>query len=792
MEINNHNYLLKSLKTLFNIYSIEEGLQNVTCLFKLLYEKKIVDIKKVDIFQINYFIQKQLNYVSDINIQELITKEELNEDENNEEAEQSKNSIHHDDSEEDANETHEVVEKIKYKDFQLQFKDFLSILFYILIRHMQEEGSDNNNESVDKLSKCLDEGMSPEDIIEQQPEILSQALKQNKHSNMNNITNNNNNSNDNSKISNNNKENINNINNHGTDAYIYDSMNVIQCLNNQESIKYHYCFPNFSIPEISEFINNMEILLEFNDELYTIFANHAKYDSELNVEYINFTELVEIILEKNIFANNNSKKICEVISYYIPYSFDYDSEDFTLIFDDPKISKSKNLIELQLAKFNLLDSELKFNFSTFSLFITHFHLFLKANEGKTIPKSILYYYKVILEFDIAGKFEEKNPNNNLSQQEENEEEEMDEFEKLMKVEQFPESVYMEEAKKIESKPDDTDEEFVFEFLQGIDKDMPLVPIYDSSIKINNGYANTSELKKEAYKKNYSLINDMEALNTESLYTPDGVNLKFPFNTLHSEIEKEKLRKIDIKEKIMIEKAKKPKKQNNNKKELPPKPLDFEDLPDKDELRIRYYGSSKINDLKKRYFKNSFKNIISNTYVYPSIIAETLMIPNKIPIEIKRLIIVAIRNVIKGNFDLGLSQLERAQFEINDIKLNDNQTDLFINLTFGGIFMNLNYFSMAIKFLSNAKFITSNMSNGNPDICLIYCFIGDLLLKMNEPEWALRSYWKAKSLRESCIGGDTLDTATVYNNLGVCFYHLNKYYESHGFFKLAYEIYKEFE
>jgi len=63
--------------------------------------------------------------------------------------------------------------------------------------------------------------------------------------------------------------------------------------------------------------------------------------------------------------------------------------------------------------------------------------------------------------------------------------------------------------------------------------------------------------------------------------------------------------------------------------------------------------------------------------------------------------------------------------------------------------------------------------------------------MREVDWAIRCFWKAKDLREYSLGGDTLDTATVYNNLGCCFYFNQNFYSAHAFFKLSYEIYKKF-
>jgi hypothetical protein len=43
----------------------------------------------------------------------------------------------------------------------------------------------------------------------------------------------------------------------------------------------------------------------------------------------------------------------------------------------------------------------------------------------------------------------------------------------------------------------------------------------------------------------------------------------------------------------------------------------------------------------------------------------------------------------------------------------------------------------------------------------------------EYEWALRSFLKAREYREIVIGIETVDTATVFNNLGCCMYMLDR-------------------
>jgi len=41
--------------------------------------------------------------------------------------------------------------------------------------------------------------------------------------------------------------------------------------------------------------------------------------------------------------------------------------------------------------------------------------------------------------------------------------------------------------------------------------------------------------------------------------------------------------------------------------------------------------------------------------------------------------------------------------------------------------------------------------------------------------------KARKIREERLGGDTVDTATVYNNLGCCMYLLERNQECKAYF-----------
>mmetsp|Transcript_16047 Transcript_16047/g.7675 ORF Transcript_16047/g.7675 Transcript_16047/m.7675 type:complete len:94 (+) Transcript_16047:270-551(+) len=65
-----------------------------------------------------------------------------------------------------------------------------------------------------------------------------------------------------------------------------------------------------------------------------------------------------------------------------------------------------------------------------------------------------------------------------------------------------------------------------------------------------------------------------------------------------------------------------------------------------------------------------------------------------------------------------------------------------------------------------------------------------LFHMQEYELATRCYMAARNKRETTLGGDTIDCATVYNNLGVCHVALGRVPEAAAYFKLAISILAE--
>lgn len=83
---------------------------------------------------------------------------------------------------------------------------------------------------------------------------------------------------------------------------------------------------------------------------------------------------------------------------------------------------------------------------------------------------------------------------------------------------------------------------------------------------------------------------------------------------------------------------------------------------------------------------------------------------------------------------------------------------------------------------NAKAI--KLPYNHPDLAFAFCGLGSVFYHMEEPAWALRFYLEARKIREETLGGDTVDTATVYNNLGCCMFMLERNEEAKAYFELA--------
>ena len=263
--------------------------------------------------------------------------------------------------------------------------------------------------------------------------------------------------------------------------------------------------------------------------------------------------------------------------------------------------------------------------------------------------------------------------------------------------------------------------------------------------------------------------------------------KFPVETLDVEIQEARQKQLEEKENIQIAKAAKPKKE----KDKNPNPLEFSMAPlhNEEETNNLYFGQPRTDTLTHRLLKHTYKEILPNSNVYPSLIKEVLMIPSTLQSKSMELIVESFKDQVSGHLETAIRRLEKAKESLSKTDLGDNQVNIFFNLSFGSLYESMDYDIVAMKYYYEAKSFSDKLPPVDPDGALVYCFLGELFVKLKEFSWAMRAFLKAKKIREDTIGGDTPDTAAVYNNLGVVAYHLQSYLPANGYFKLAYEIYK---
>ena len=544
-----------------------------------------------------------------------------------------------------------------------------------------------------------------------------------------------------------------------------DSYNIINLLT--EQYKNNTKIFNFSVPDLSNDVFDNVLDYEFislsskymNELKNNIFLKYSEQitEKDLNIFYINFAKINKLLVDLRITSLFNRDILFQYFQIFLKIkSFVLDdptfNDEFMSFFEKSiPIEEIKEIFD----KMILSVDEFNFSFSSIALLINLFAYNLESSKTLIKEEKIRFFFEEILNLKIEDA--------NLSQEKIEEERDEDIFEDYV-----PESIILNKAKETFGKYSKDDIELISDFLLTLDKVLPQPD--ENIINFSNEYSYPS-------KKLY--------FNEDKKVIP-----KFPVEKLAVEVEEEKERKILEQEKRAIEKAKKPKK---NQKEKVENPYDtfMGEVPNKEQSDIKYHGHEKILTLTHRLIKHTYKEILPNSRVYPSLLKEVLLIPPLCPQKCIESIVECMAEQVNGKFEMAIRRLERAQGYLpKDTTQIDWQTDLFFNLTFGSLYDTLNYDVVAIRYYNECVRITEKLIGADTDTSLPYCFIGELFLKLQEYTWALRSFMKAKKVREETIGAETPDTASIYNNLGVVSYYLESYLPAIGYFKLAYEIYKK--
>lgn len=538
---------------------------------------------------------------------------------------------------------------------------------------------------------------------------------------------------------------------------IVSSNNIIRIMINQkEKLETFFYFevPDFTNETINKIVQHDELMyLEgyHNAIKEKIFHKYSQIDTEKGVRYINVVSLNNMFFELPIFVNFTKDQLADFCKNFIKIHIqnEQDDEIYKQLFDKKLNVKEVNEI---FNNFLITTSDVNFSYSAIVIFLSFLAMKLESTNDMTFEQRIKFYFEEQLKLIRDDAEEETQEKINEETKEDQEEDYLPESETLNKA----------KLRQINEKEDVA---FLDEFLSLIDKNLPEEDEY--IIAFQNDlptYGNT--------------------IHTNSFKVKPA---KFPVETLDVEIQEARQKQLEEKENIQIAKAAKPKKE----KDKNPNPLEFSMAPlhNEDETDALYFGQPRTDTLTHRLLKHTYKEILPNSNVYPSLIKEVLMIPSTLQSKSMELIVESFKDQVSGHLETAIRRLEKAKESLSKADLGDNQVNIFFNLSFGSLYESMDYDIVAMKYYYEAKSFSDKLPPVDPDGALVYCFLGELFVKLKEFSWAMRAFLKAKKIREDTIGGDTPDTAAVYNNLGVVAYHLQSYLPANGYFKLAYEIYK---
>ena len=538
---------------------------------------------------------------------------------------------------------------------------------------------------------------------------------------------------------------------------IVSSNNIIRIMINQkEKLETFFYFevPDFTNETVNKIVQHDELMyLEgyHNAIKEKIFNKYSQVDTEKGVRYINVVSLNNMFFELPIFVNFTKDQLANFCKNFIKIHIqnDQDEEIYKQLFDKKLNVKEVNEI---FNNFLITTSDVNFSYSAIVIFISFLAMNLESTNDMTFEQRIKFYFEEQLKLLRDDAEDETQEKINEETKEDQEEDYLPESETLNKA----------KLRQINEKEDVA---FLDEFLSLIDKNLPEEDEYILAFQNDlPTYGNT--------------------IHTNAFKVKPA---KFPVETLDVEIQEARQKQLEEKENIQIAKAAKPKKE----KDKNPNPLEFSMAPlhNEEETNNLYFGQPRIDTLTHRLLKHTYKEILPNSNVYPSLIKEVLMIPSTLQSKSMELIVESFKDQVSGHLETAIRRLEKAKESLSKTDLGDNQVNIFFNLSFGSLYESMDYDIVAMKYYYEAKSFSDKLPPVDPDGALVYCFLGELFVKLKEFSWAMRAFLKAKKIREDTIGGDTPDTAAVYNNLGVVAYHLQSYLPANGYFKLAYEIYK---
>lgn len=95
--------------------------------------------------------------------------------------------------------------------------------------------------------------------------------------------------------------------------------------------------------------------------------------------------------------------------------------------------------------------------------------------------------------------------------------------------------------------------------------------------------------------------------------------------------------------------------------------------------------------------------------------------------------------------------------------------------------------LASQLLWRARRPSDRLPGNHPDTAVVWCSFGRVAYLAGAFDVAARAISRGRHIRERTLGGDTVETATSYNNLACCFVALDRPVEALAYLELADEI-----
>ena len=429
---------------------------------------------------------------------------------------------------------------------------------------------------------------------------------------------------------------------------IAEGSNLIRImLEDYESGKkfFKFCIPNMK-NELLKPILNFETIEQISKYMYAfneeIFTKYCTDNKDKKILYINMTKLNPFFIESHLSSVFRGEELMKYVQVFTKFELKYESvrADFAAIFESP-------MSDIQINDFfenNFVSTrELNFTYSSILLLMALLAINLPSTQDADKSEQIRFFFEEILHLkrDDADLIPERI-------EEEKEEEIHDET--------LPDSEKLNNAKnKTGYTKDDSD--FLTDFFTTLDKMLP--PPDQNVLDFQNS---SSTLMNELY------------TNKKEKKIP-----KFPVEKLNVEVEEERERQIAKKEAILIEKAKKPKREQR-KKDVNPYEIKMGEIIKESEENERFFGKKKINILTQRFLKKNFKETLPNSKVYPSLIKELLSVPISCSKKCMELMVESLEDRTQGHYETAIKRLEKAQeFLPKDINKIDWQIELLHNL-----------------------------------------------------------------------------------------------------------------